>query len=103
MRQFILTVGTLATVLLSCWYIFQGISSILKGELEQSLFNLLFVTPVLLSLTVTFDYINSCLHAEYRNLRRSITRKKGAQVDLIHPHSNEVKETPWEDDSSHTH
>lgn len=103
MRQFILTIGTLATALLSCWFIWQGISSILKGELERSLLFLLIVTPVLLSLAVSFDYINSCMHAEYRNLRRSLARKKGAQQDLLHPKSREVRDTPWEDDSSHTH
>lgn len=103
MRQFILTIGTVVTVLLSCWFIFQGISSIIKGELERSLLFLLVVTPVLLSLTVCFDYINASMHGEYRNLRRSLARKKGAQRDLLHPRSKEVQDTPWEDDSSHTH
>ena len=102
MRQFILTIGTLATVLLSCWFIFQGVSSILKGELERSLYFLLLVTPILLSLAVTFDYVNSNLHSDYRNLRRSLARKKGSQKDPLHPHSIEVLDTPWEDDSSHT-
>ena len=102
MRQFILTVGTLASVLLSCWFLFQGVSSIIKGELERSLLLVLFVTPVLLSLAVTFDFINSSLHEEYRNMRRSLARKKGSQKDPLHPHSVEVQDTPWEDDSSHT-
>ena len=103
MRQFILTIGTLATVILSCWVIFQGISSIIKGELERSLLYLLIATPILLSLAATFDYINSCFHSEYRNLRKSLARKKGAQMDVFHPRSKEVQDTPWEDDSSHTH
>lgn len=102
MRQFILTIGTLATVLLSCWFIFQGISSILKSELERSLLYLLLYSPILLSLAVSFDFINSHLHVEYRNLRRSLARKKGAQVDVLHPRSKEVQDTPWEDDASHT-
>jgi len=103
MRQFILTIGTLAAVLLSCWYLFQGVSSIIKGELERSLLYLFLYAPILMSLAVSFDFVNSHLHEEYRNLRRSLARKKGAQVDVIHPHSIEVRDTPWEDDSSHTH
>ena len=75
----------------------------IKGELERSLLYLLIATPILLSLVATFDYINSCLHSEYRNMRKSMARKKGAQVDVFHPHSREVQDTPWEDDSSHTH
>lgn len=102
MRQFILTVGTLAAVSLSCWFMFQGISSIIKGELERSLLYLLLYSPILLSLAVSFDFINSHLHVEYRNLRRSLARNKGAQVDVLHPQSKEVKDTPWENDASHT-
>lgn len=102
MRQFILTIGTLAAVLASCWEIFQGISSILRNELEDSLFHLLLATPILLSLAVTFDYVNSQLHADYRRFRKSVSRAKGAQSDILHPQSKEVEDTPWEDDSSHT-
>lgn len=103
MRQFILTIGTLATALASCWFIWQGVSSISHGELGRSLLFLFVVTPIMLSLTVCFDYINSAMHSEYRNLRRSLARKRGAQRDLLHPNSREVRDTPWEDDSSHTH
>lgn len=102
MRQFILTVGSIVAVLASCWEIFQGISSIIRSELEDSLFHLLLVTPILLSLAVTFDYVNSQLHADYRKFRRSMARKKGVQSDILHPQSKEVEDTPWEDDSSHT-
>lgn len=103
MRQFILTVGTLVSALLSCWCIWQGISSILKDELERSLLFLLIASPLLLSITVALDYVNSCMHEDYRKLRSSLARRKGAQKDLLHPHSREVRHTPWEDDSSHTH
>ncbi|MBT8037870.1 MAG: hypothetical protein KJO21_10030 [Verrucomicrobiae bacterium] len=102
MRQFILTIGTLAAVLISCWDIFQGISSILRNELEDSLYHLLLTTPIYLSLAVTFDYVNSQLHTDYRRFRKSISRSKGTQGDILHPHSKEVEDTPWEDDSSHT-
>jgi len=102
MRQFILTIGTLATVLASCWEIFQGISAILKNELNDSFYHLLLVTPILLSLAVTFDYVNSQLHSDYRRFRKSVSRGKGAQSDILHPHSREVDDTPWENDSSHT-
>ena len=102
MRQFILTLGTLAAVLASCWQIFQGISSILRSELGASLFQLFIVTPILLSLAVTFDYVNSLLHEDYRRFRKSLARSKGSQHDILHPTSPEVRDTPWEDDSSHT-
>ena len=102
MRQFILTVGTIAAVLASCWEIFQGISSILRNELEDSLFHLLLVSPILLSLAVTFDFVNTQLHSDYRRFRKSMARKKGAQSDILNPNSKEVEDTPWEDDSSHT-
>jgi len=102
MRQFILTLGTIAAVLASCWEIFQGISSILRSELEDSLYHLLLVTPILLSLAATFDFVNTQLHSDYRRFRKSMARKKGAQSDILHPHSIEVEDTPWEDDSSHT-
>jgi len=42
------------------------------------------------------------MHEEYRRFRRSIARKKGVQKDIMHPDSKEVRNTPWEDDSSHT-
>ena len=102
MRQFILTVGSIAAILASCWEIFQGISSIIRNELEDSLFHLLLATPILLSLAVTFDYVNSALHADYRQFRRSMARKHGTQSDILEPKSREVVDTPWEDDSSHT-
>ncbi len=60
-------------------------------------------TPILLSLAVVFDYVNSNLHKEYRGIRRSLARRRGAQIDVYHPHSKEVEDTPWEDDASHTH
>jgi len=103
MRQFILTVGTLSSALASCWFGFQGVVSISHGELGRSLLFLFIATPILLSLAVAFDYVNSSLHEEYRSLRRSLARKKGAQLDIYHPRSKEVENTPWEDDSSHTH
>ncbi len=103
MRQFILTLGTLAAVLVSCWEIYMGIAAILTNRLEDSLYHLLIVLPLMLSLAVTFDYINSLMHEEYRKFRRSLVRKKGAQRDIMHPESKEVRDTPWEDDSSHTH
>ncbi len=103
MRQFILTIGTVVAVLASCWELFQGIASILRNELNDSLFHLFVTSPILLSLAVSFDYVNSQLHADYRKFRRSVSRSKGAQLDIIHPHSKEVENTPWEDDSSHTH
>jgi len=103
MRQFILTVGTLSSALASCWFGFQGFVSISHGELARSLLFIFIATPILLSLAVTFDYVNSSLHQEYRNLRRTLARKKGAQLDIHHPRSKEVENTPWEDDSSHTH
>ena len=102
MRQFILTVATIVAVLASCWEIFQGISSIIRGELEDSLFHLLFTTPILLGLAVTFDYVNSQLHEDYRRMRRSLSRSKGAQLDVLHPQSRETRDTPWEDDATHT-
>lgn len=102
MRQFILTVATIAAVLASCWEAFQGISAIMRGELEDSLFHLLLSTPILLGLAITFDYVNTQLHEDYRRMRRSFNRRKGAQVDVLHPESRETKHTPWEDDSSHT-
>lgn len=102
MRQFILTIGTLATALISCWEIYQGIAAILTNRLEDSLLHLLIVLPITLSLTVVFDYVNSQLHEDYRRIRRSLVRKKGFQQDIQHPDSKEVKGTPWEDDSSHT-
>lgn len=102
MRQFILTIGTIAAVLASCWEIFQGISSILRNELEDSFFHLLLTAPILLSLAVTFDYVNTQLHSDYRRFRKSMARQKGAQSDIFHPNSKEVEDTPWEDDSSHT-
>ena len=102
MRQFILTVGTIVAVLASCWEIFQGISSILRNELEDSLYHLLIVAPILLSLAVTFDFVNTQLHTDYRKFRKSMARRKGSQGDIFHPNSKEVEETPWEDDSSHT-
>ena len=102
MRQFILTVGTLSSALASCWFGFQGVVSISNGELGRSLLFLFIATPILLSLAVTFDHVNSTLHKEYRSLRRSIARKKGAQIDIDFPHSKEVKNTPWEDDANHT-
>lgn len=102
MRQFILTIGTLAAVLTSCWEIYRGIASILRNELSDSLFHLLIATPMALSLAVTFDYVNSRLHTDYRKLRSTLARRKGAQQDIIHPRSKEVKYTPWENDSSHT-
>lgn len=102
MRQFILTLGTLAAALVSCWEIYQGIAAILTSRLEDSLLHLLIVLPVTLSLAVVFDHVNSRLHEDYRRLRRSITRSKGFQQDTLHPDSREVRDTPWEDDSSHT-
>ena len=102
MRQFILTIATIATALASCWEMFQGIASISRGALEDSLYHLLFTTPVLLALTVTFDYVNSQLHEDYRRMRKSLNRRNGTQIDVLHPGSNETKYTPWEDDSSHT-
>lgn len=102
MRQFILTFGTLAAILASCWEIYQGIAAILTNQLTDSLFHLFIVVPIMLSLAVTFDYINTLLHKDYRQLRRSLMRKKGAQQDIFHPNSKEVRDTPWEDDSSHT-
>ncbi|MBK1832313.1 hypothetical protein JIN77_16360 [Verrucomicrobiaceae bacterium R5-34] len=103
MRQFILTVATIVAVLASCWEIFQGISSIIRGELEASLFHLLVSAPILIALAVTFDYVNSQLHDDYRRMRRSLSRSKGAQIDVLHPSSPETRDTPWEDDASHTH
>ncbi|MFK7911022.1 MAG: hypothetical protein AB8F34_10550 [Akkermansiaceae bacterium] len=102
MRQFILTIGTLAAVLVSCWEIYQGIAAILTNRLEESLLHLLIVLPISMSLAVVFDYVNSLLHEDYRKFRRSLVRKKGSQQDIMHPNSKEVRETPWEDDSSHT-
>ena len=102
MRQFILTVGTLAAALTSCWEFYQGIAAIMTNRVEESLYQLFIVVPILVSLAVCFDYVNSQLHEDYRRLRRSIVRKKGGQVDIIHPDSREVRDTPWEDDSSHT-
>ncbi len=63
---------------------------------------MLLVSPILLSLAVTFDYINSQLHAEYRRFRGSMARQRGTQVDTVYVEAEEVKHTPWEDDSSHT-
>ncbi len=103
MRQFILTVGTFSSALASCWFGFQGVVSISHGELGRSLFLIFIATPILLSLSVTFDYVNSNLHEEYRSIRRALARRKGAQLDIYHPHSKEVENTPWEDNSSHTH
>jgi hypothetical protein len=103
MRQFILTCGTLSAVLFSCWEIYQGIAKILTNRLEESFFHLLIVLPISLSLAVAFDYINSLMHEDYRKFRRSLVRKKGAQQDIENPNSREVRDTPWEDDSSHTH
>lgn len=102
MRQFILTLATIAAGLASCWEIFQGISAIIRGELESSLFHLLLSSPILLGLTVTFDYVNTQLHDDYRRMRRALSRNKGSQLDVLHPNSRETKHTPWEDDSSHT-
>ncbi len=103
MRQFILTVATIAAALASCWETFQGISAVIQGELETSLFHLLISAPILFGLTVTFDFINTQLHDDYRRMRRAFSRSKGAQVDVLHPDSRETKNTPWEDNSSHTH
>ena len=102
MRQFILTLGTLVAILVCCWEIYQGVAAILTNRLEDSFFHLLIVLPIMLSLAVVFDFVNSRMHEEYRELRRRITRKKGTQQDIMHPHSKEVRDTPWEDDSSHT-
>ncbi|NWK54572.1 hypothetical protein HW115_03045 [Verrucomicrobiaceae bacterium N1E253] len=103
MRQFVLTIGTIVTALLSCWYFFQGISAIMRGGLENSLLYVFVYTPVLMSLTICFDHVNTNLHSEYRKLRRSLARKRGVQRDPLHPRSPEVEDTPWENDSSHTH
>ena len=103
MRQFILTLGTLVAVLVCCWELYQGVAAILTNRLEDSFFHLLVVLPIMLSLAVTFDYVNGLMHEEYRKFRRSLVRKKGAQQDIMHPNSKEVRDTPWEDDSSHTH
>jgi len=103
MRQFILTIATIASALASCWEIFQGISGIIRGELESSLFHLLLTAPILLGITITFDYVNAQLHDDYRRMRRSLSRGKGTQVNVLHPESPETKNTPWEDNSSHTH
>lgn len=103
MRQFILTIGTLAAVLASCWELYQGIAAILTNRINDSFFHLLIAVPVTMSLAVTFDYVNSLLHEDYRKFRRALVRKKGTQLDIIHPNSKEVRDTPWEDDSSHTH
>ena len=102
MRQFILTFGTLVAALASCWSLFQGISAIIKSDLSTSLYHLFVAAPILLSLTICFDYVNTQLHGDYRKFRKSLARKKGAQLDIYNPSSDEVKETPWEDDSSHT-
>ena len=102
MRQFILTLATIAAALASCWEIFQGVTAISRGELEDSLFHLLMTSPILLGLTITFDHVNSQLHEDYRRMRKSLSRRKGAQVDVFHPDSRETEHTPWENDSSHT-
>ncbi len=102
MRQFILTIGTLAAVLASCWQIYQGIAAIITNRLDDSFFHLLIAAPIMMSLAIAFDYVNSLLHEDYRRFRKSIVRKKGVQQDILHPHSKEVRDTPWEDDSSHT-
>ena len=103
MRQFILTVGTLVAALASCWHIYLGIAGISKGSLNDSLYHLFFMVPLLVSQTIVFDHVNAQLHSDYRKFRRSLARKKGAQIDIYNPNSSEVEETPWEDDSSHTH
>lgn len=103
MRQFILTVGTIVTALLACWCAYEGAASISSGELGRSLLFLFVITPIALSLAVSFDYINAQMHQEYRQFRTSLARKKGGQRDMAHPYSKEVEETPWENDSSHTH
>ena len=101
MRQFILTIGTLAAVLVSCWEIFQGISAIIRNELGDSLLHFFILTPIALSMVVTFDHINTHLHSDFRRLKKSLARSKGTQHDILHPSSPEVRDTPWEDDSSH--
>lgn len=102
MRQFILTLATAAAALASCWELFQGISAVIRGELENSLYHIFLTTPVLLGLAVTFDHVNAQLHDEYRRMRRALRRRRGTQIDVFEPESRETKNTPWEDDSSHT-
>ena len=102
MRQFILTIGTLAAILVCCWEIYQGVAAILTSRLEEALFHLLIVLPITLSLAVVFDFVNRRLHDDYRKMRRTLIRRKGFQRDMMHPNSKEVRDTPWEDDSSHT-
>jgi hypothetical protein len=102
MRQFILTLGTLVAVLICCWEVYQGVAAILTNRLDDSFFHLLVILPITLSMAVVFDYVNSRMHEEYRKFRRTLVRRKGAQQDIMHPNSEEVRDTPWEDDSSHT-
>ncbi|HCL97894.1 MAG TPA: hypothetical protein DHW77_09030 [Verrucomicrobiales bacterium] len=102
MGECILALGTLATILVACGVFYIGIGAILTNQLEESLYHLLIMLPLMLSLAITFDYVNSLMHEEYRRFRRSIARKKGVQKDIMHPDSKEVRNTPWEDDSSHT-
>lgn len=102
MRQFILTIGTLVALLVSCWELYSGISAIIKNELVESLTHIFVSLPIMLSVMIVFDYVNSQLHVEYRKFRTSLARKKGTQVDIFSPTSTEVDDTPWENDSSHT-
>ena len=103
MRQFILTVGTLVAIIMSCWDLYLGISSIIKSQLGDSLYHLFVKLPLIASAAICFDYINALMHEDYRKLRRSLARKKGAQIDIENPDSSEVAQTPWEDDAAHKH
>ena len=80
-----------------------GIAAIIKNELAESLTHLFVSLPIMMSVAIVFDYVNSELHEDYRKFRRSRARKKGTQVDIYSPSSKEVDNTPWEDDSSHLH
>ena len=103
MRQFILTIGTLVAVLISCWELYQGIASIIRSELSESFYHIFVTLPIMSSVAICFDHVNSQMHEDYRKFRRSIARKKGTQMDIYSSSSTEVNNTPWEDDSSHTH
>lgn len=103
MRQFILTVGTIVAALACCWHLYLGIAAVIQSQLSDSLYYLFLIVPLLASQAVAFDYVNVQLHSDYRKFRKSLARKKGAQIDIYSPSSQEVEETPWEDDSSHTH
>ena len=102
MRQFILTFGTLVAALVSCWAFYQGVAAVFTNRFQEACLNLLIILPITLSLAVVFDYVNGLMHEEYRKFRRSLARRKGARQDIMHPNSKEVRDTPWEDDSSHT-